>query len=368
MKWFSNGLIVLFIICSNSLFSQINRPQNPKAPFNYASEDIFFTNYKADSIKLAGTLTRPKGIKNPPVAILISGSGPQNRNSYIKQFKHSPFLVLSNYLTNNGIAVLRYDDRGISKSEGNFKTATSFDFATDVEAAITYLKTRKDIDTKKIGLIGHSEGGLIAPIVASKNQDVTFIVLLAAPGINGGRILTTQSRKALEQRGINKMIMDDNDKLSKAIYNIIQNETNEEVIKTKITDTLNDFRTKNPMSIVASSITPVMIEQQFKVLKSEWLLSFIRTEPKDYLEKTSCPVLALNGSKDIQVLPEINLNEIKTALEKAQNKDVTIKELEGLNHLFQTATTGSVQEYSKIEETFSPVALELIKDWILKRF
>ncbi len=348
------------------MLSQNNRPQEPKEPFDYISDDVIFINYVADSIPLAGTLTFPKNIKNPPVVILISGSGPQNRNEEL--MGHKPFLVLADYLTNHGMAVLRYDDRGVGDSKGNFQTATTFDFTTDVEAAITYLKSRNDIDKTKIGLIGHSEGGLIAPMIASKNKDVAFIVLLAGPGVNGAEILETQSRKAGELAGTPEAFLEENQKLARIIYDIIRTNTDEDIIKTKITKALNDYKTNNPLSVLTPYITPVMIEQQLSILKSKWVCEFIRIEPKDYLEKTTCPVLALNGSKDFQVIPKINLEGIKNALEKADNKDVTIKELDGLNHLFQTAETGSVQEYSKIEESFSPVALEIIKDWILERF
>jgi pimeloyl-ACP methyl ester carboxylesterase len=358
---------IAFILFSLVINAQLNRPQEPKTPFNYASEDIYFTNYKADSIKLAGTLTLPKSKENPIVAILISGSGPQNRNEELKG--HKPFLVIADYLTNNGIAVLRYDDRGTAESEGDFKTATSFDFATDVEAAIDYLKTRTDINTKKIGLIGHSEGALIAPMVAANPEnEVAFIVSLSGPGVNGAKILETQSRRAGELAGVPEAVLIENEKLAHMIYSIILSETDEAVIKSKITNSLNDYKTKNPLSILAPYITDTMIEEQLGVLKNKWLLSFIRTEPKDFLQKTTCPVLALNGSKDFQVLPKINLEGIKKGLEIATNEDVTIMELEGLNHLFQTAETGSMQEYSTIEETFSPTALEIIKDWILERF
>ncbi len=349
-------------------FSQNERPQEPKGPYHYTSENVYFTNFLADSIKLAGTLTLPKNTEKPVVVILISGSGPQNRNSELKPFNHSPFLVLSDYLSNNGMAVLRYDDRGIAESEGDFSTATSFDFATDVEAAIAYLKTRTDIDTDKIGLIGHSEGGLIAPIVASRNEDLAFAVLLAGTGVDGATVLQTQARRAAELAGVSKLQLDENEKLTHIVYNIIQSERDKDTIKSKIKNSLYDFKTNNPNSPLAPYITDAMIEQQLGLLKSEWLLNFIRTDPKDFLEKTKCPVLVLNGSKDFQVLPKINLDAIKNGLEKAGNKDVTIMELEGLNHLFQTAETGSLQEYSKIKETFSPVALNIIKNWILERF
>ena len=367
LKPMKKNCVIAFLIFSMLINAQVNRPQEPQKPFNYTSEDIYFTNYRADSIKLAGTLTLPKIKKNPLVAILISGSGPQNRNVELKG--HKPFLVIADYLTNNGIAVLRFDDRGTDESEGDFKTATSFDFATDVEAAIAYLKTRTDVNTEKIGLIGHSEGGLIAPIVAANpKNEVAFIILLSGPGVNGAKILETQSRRAGELAGTPEAVLIENEKLAHMIYGIILSEHDEEVIKSKITKSLNDYKFKNPLSILAPYITDTMIEQQISVLKSPWLLNFIRTEPKDFLQKTTCPVLALNGSKDFQVLPKINLEGIKKGLEIAKNEDVTIMELEGLNHLFQTAETGSIQEYSTIEETFSPTALEIIKDWILERF
>lgn len=357
-------LLIISYILQCSIIAQNNRPQEPKEPFSYTSENITFINYSADNIPLAGTLTLPNDIKNPPVAILISGSGPQDRNEEL--LGHKPFLVLADYLTNHGIGVLRYDDRGVGESKGDFNTATTFDFVTDVEAAIDYLKSRNDVDTSKLGLIGHSEGGLIAPMVASKNKDVAFIILLAGPAVNGAEILLSQSRKAGELAGTPQAFLDENEKLASIIYDIIRANTEEEIIKTKITNALNDYKTNNPLSPLVPHITPVMIAQQLSILKSDWLCNFIRIEPKDYLEKTTCPVLALNGSKDIQVLPDINLKGIKNGL--ANNKDVTTKELDGLNHLFQTAETGNVQEYGKIEETFAPIALEIIKDWILERF
>ncbi len=357
---------LLFII--STLAQSKPRLQDPKTPLGYLSENVYFTNAKANNIKLAGTLTLPKDKKKPAVAILISGSGPQNRNSEIVQFNHRPFLVLSDYLTNNGIAVLRYDDRGTAESEGNHSEATSADFATDVEAAIAYLKTRSDIDTSKIGLIGHSEGGLIAPMVAANNKDVSYVILLAGTGVNGATVLETQSRRAGELQGVSKEHLDENEKLTTIIYGTILKYEDKDTIKAEITKRLNAFKTNNPNSILAPAITSQMINQQLSILDSKWLCYFIRAEPSDFLSKTTCPVLALNGSKDFQVLPKINLEGIGDGLEKAKNKDVTIKELEGLNHLFQTAETGSMQEYATIEETYSPVALKLISDWINERF
>lgn len=219
MRLKTNYIRLFFYFFTLIVISQNNRTQEPKTPFNYISEDVFFTNRTTDSVILAGTLTLPKSKKNPPVVILISGSGPQDRNEEL--MGHKPFLVLSDYLTNKGIAVLRYDDRGIGKSKGNFGTATTFDFASDVEAAIKYLKTRKDINHKKIGLVGHSEGGLIAPIVASQNKDVAFTILLAGTGVNGRKVLESQSWEMAKQMGATEETLNFNKAFTGVAYDVI---------------------------------------------------------------------------------------------------------------------------------------------------
>ena len=343
------------------------RPQDPKKPYPYKSETVYFINKKASNIKLAGTLTLPKSIKNPPVAILISGSGPQNRDEEIPQFNHRPFLVLSDYLTRNGIAVLRYDDRGVANSEGTQKGATSADFATDVEAAVAYLKTRNDIDTTKIGLIGHSEGGLIAPMVASKNKEIAFIILLAGTGVDGAQILLTQAKKSGELTGLSKEYLDFNEATSKKVFTMIQKSTHADDIKKEIIVLLKEAKKEAPAAL-ANELTDTAILNQATLISSPWFVYFIKTNPNQFLSKVNCPVLALNGSKDVQVLPKLNLIGIEQSLKKASNNDVTILELEELNHLFQTCKTGASSEYAQIEETFSPKALKIITDWINERF
>ena len=233
--------------------------QDPKKPYPYVSEEVTFNNSKAGNIKLAGTLTIPKGIKDPPVAILISGSGPQNRNEEL--LGHQPFLVLSDHLTRKGIAVLRYDDRGIAGSEGDFSTSTTYDFASDVEAAIAYLKTRQNVvDIHKIGLIGHSEGGMIVPMVASKNRDVSFCVLLAGPGIDGKDILLTQTRKAYELAGVQEKEIALNEKYSNKIYDICKNYKGENSNKQMI-DLYHEIQ-KESTGILKSQYTDEVIENQ----------------------------------------------------------------------------------------------------------
>ena len=345
----------------------VARPQDPIKPYPYLSEDVTFINKSADSIKLSGTLTLPKNIKNPPVAILITGSGPQNRNEELGPFNHRPFLVLSDHLTKNGIAVLRYDDRGVAESEGEHKGSTSADFATDVAAAVDYLKTRTDIDLNKIGLIGHSEGGFIAPMLASSRDDIAYIVLLAGTGVDGATILTTQGRKAAELSGASLKQLDFNEQLSKKVFDIVNSESNTEKLKSQLTDFLNKTIENSPKELT-KEYTDEVVKAQIETLSSNWFQYFIRTDPKQFLSKTSCPVLAINGEKDFQVLSKLNLNAIDSLLKQAGNKDFTIKELEGMNHLFQTAQTGALSEYGQIEETFSPVALTIVSDWINKRF
>ncbi|WP_430411568.1 alpha/beta hydrolase family protein [Kordia sp.] len=340
------------------------RPQEPKKPYPYASEEVIFKNAKAENIKLAGTLTLPKDVKNPPVVILITGSGPQNRDQEL--LGHKTFLVVSDHLTRQGIAVLRYDDRGTAKSEGNFSVATSFDFATDVEAAIAYLQTRSDVvDVQKIGLVGHSEGGLIAPIVAARNKDVAFCVLLAGPGVDGKEVLLTQGKKGAELNGTDPKDIEISMPISAKIYSICANYKGESS-KKEIKTLFEEMRDKMTTQKSKDELTDNAISQQVEMITSPWMRAFLGYDPQTSLPKVTCPVLAVNGEKDFQVLPALNLNAIEKGLK--HNKDVTIKQFENLNHLFQTAKTGAFSEYATIEETFSPVALEYISDWINERF
>ena len=339
--------------------------QEPKEPYPYLSEEVIFINEKAENIKLSGTLTIPTNVENPPVAILITGSGAQNRNQEL--LGHKPFLVISDHLTRKGIAVLRYDDRGTAQSGGDYSSGTTFDFASDVEAALDYLKTRNDvIDINKIGLIGHSEGGLIAPIVASKNKEIAFCILLAGPGISGKQILMTQTRKAMELGGVSEEDIKINEQYSSEIYEICADYEGE---KSKNEIMAIFMEMKNSSSeILRTQLTDEVIQQQIQLITSPWMLAFIQIEPEVYLSKVNCPVLALNGEKDFQVVPGVNLEGIKKALESNNNKDITIDEVKDLNHLFQTSETGSFTEYASNEETFSPIALEIITNWIKERF
>jgi len=336
------------------------RPQEPIKPFPYYSEDITFENKKV-GINLAGTLTLPNKEGVFPAVILISGSGPQNRDEEL--LGHKPFLVLSDFLTKNGIAVLRYDDRGTALSKGDFKTATSANFATDVESAIAYLKTRKEIN--KIGLIGHSEGGLIAPMVASKSKDVAFIVLLAGTGIQGDSLLLLQKKLIEEASGVNKENIQKGQLSNRKVFDIVNKSTNLKQLNSDLTVYFKQILKDNPNTQKPAEMSDDdFVKLQVKQIASPWMQYFIKYNPAPALEKVKCPVLAVNGEKDLQVPPKENLEAIKKALTKGGNKSVTTKELPNLNHLFQECKTGSPDEYATIEQTFSPIALTEILKWL----
>jgi pimeloyl-ACP methyl ester carboxylesterase len=338
------------------------RPQEPKAPFPYTIEEVTYENKKA-KINLAGTLTIPEGAGKHPVVILISGSGPQDRDESI--LKHKPFWVLADYWTRNGFAVLRFDDRGVGASEGDFASATSADFATDVEAGVNFLKKHDRINAKKIGLAGHSEGGMIAPIVASKNKSLAFIVLLAGPGVPGNELLLKQSYDIMKQQDFEASELAMAQKTSAKIYEAIIKDTKEELGVGDIVKLVKaDAEALDEATRKSIGLDEATLRQSITSLQTPWMRYFIRYQPKEYLKKVKCPVLAINGEKDLQVAAKPNLEGIEAALKSAKNKNVKIVSLPNLNHLFQTAETGAVDEYIKIEETFSPEAMKLVLDWM----
>lgn len=342
-----------------------NRPQEPKKPFPYRSEEVIFENKQAE-ILLAGTLTMPEQEGIYPAVVLISGSGPQNRNEEL--FGHKPFLVLSDYLTKNGIAVLRFDDRGTAASTGNFGSATSVDFATDVASAVQYLQSRPEIDKTKIGLIGHSEGGIIAPMVAGDSEDIDFIVMLAGTGIRGDKLLLAQQALIGEASGMSPNQLAENEMLSKKVFEIILKDQGEAEMKGEIRNHMTQvFRNIPPENVPNGMTEDEFVRAQMAQMTSPWMQYFIRYDPAPPLEKVSCPVLAINGEKDLQVPAKENLEAIKAGLTKGGNTDVITMELPGLNHLFQEAETGLINEYAEIEQTFSPEAMEVVLEWIKER-
>ncbi|WKV12355.1 alpha/beta fold hydrolase [Marivirga harenae] len=341
---------------------KIVRPQEPTKPYPYYAEEVSFSSEEGE-VTLAGTLSLPKNKENFPTAILISGSGPQNRDEEF--MTHKPFLVLADYLTRQGIAVLRYDDRGFGASTGDHNAATSADFANDVKAAVRYLKNRNDINPEKIGLIGHSEGGLIAPLVAA-DIPMNFIVLLAGPGVTGEQISIQQIELLGKLKGADEQDIKNEVAVMQGIFELVKNnEENMETLKNKLEVYIGHQMEKNKVVIEGMS-TEEYIEKQIAQLTRPWLLYFLNHDPRATLVKVECPVLAINGAKDVQVGPS-NLEVIKKALLEGGNKKVTVKEFENMNHLFQICETGSMEEYAQIETTMEPLVLETVSSWINKQ-
>ena len=330
----------------------LKRPQEPQPPFNYTSENITFEN-KEVGITLAGTLTTPNGKGPFPTVVLAAGSGPNDRNEEI--LGHKPFLVLADYLTKNGYAVLRYDKRGVAESTGDFKNATIFDFANDAEAALAFLRTKKEIDSKKMGIIGHSEGGDIAQIVASKDATLDFIVSMAGPGIKGSEMLVLQNDALSKAMNIPELTRLLNKKLNKKTYEIIMSNDSKEQADKELKEY---FKT----TVHYKNLSEEQLDKQVSNLYSSYFRHLLLFDPQDYLPKVNCKVLVINGAKDVQVTSKENLEGIAKGL--SHNQKVTIKEYPNLNHMFQPATTGLHTEYGEIETTIEPIVLEDIVKWL----
>ena len=338
------------------------RPQEPKPPFPYASEDVTFMNEKA-GIRLAGTLTIPSGKGPFPAVVMISGSGPQNRNEEI--MGHKPFLVIADYFARHGIAVLRYDDRGVGQSQGLRSNATSKDLASDAMSAFDFLKTQKSIDQRKIGLAGHSEGGFIAPIVAISRPDVAFIISLAGPGVKGEKILFRQTKDLILASGGTEKQVKDALSSNARIYSVLKKETDNVKAEEKIREVYKKILIKEKLDTGEIKTRMDQLNASMSPSSYDWLRYFITTNPATFWKKVHCPVLALNGEKDVQVNADINLNAIEKALKSGGNNSFKIIKLPGLNHLFQHCDTGLPAEYGEIEETISPDVLRIMSGWIL---
>jgi pimeloyl-ACP methyl ester carboxylesterase len=362
-KWNQSGMTFPLDLHHSFEKYSVKRPQEPKPPYPYLEKEVIVKN-DAAKIELSGTLTIPEKGGPFPAVILITGSGPQNRNEEL--MGHKPFLVLADYLTRKGIAVLRCDDRGLGKSTGKFSTATTLDFATDVSATIDFLKTQKEIDITKIGLAGHSEGGLIAPIVASERKDVAFLVLLAGPGLTGERILLMQAGIINKNAGLTEKELAADNLLRTKIYATIKKNSDNEKATTKVKAFFRSSKKKNPEMKGLSQLDDNQIDLFIQQCTMPWFRTFLVLDPIDYLSKVHCPLLALNGSLDVQVPAKENLEAIEKALIFGGNSSYSIEEIPGANHLFQQAKTGNIDEYGKIEETMSPEVLEKIATWIGK--
>ena len=335
------------------------RPQTPKEPFPYRAEEVAFDNPAAPGVRLAGTLTLPEGEGPFPAAILLSGSGPQDRDEAM--LEHKPFAVIADHLTRNGIAVLRFDDRGTAQSTGDYATATSPDHASDANAAFAWLAARPEIRSDAIGFIGHSEGGITGPTAMASNGDVAYFVSMAGPGTSLVDLLLSQRRLLTTQMGLSQADIDRQEPVMRALF---------EATAAADTPQAGYDAAMAVMTPEAKTALGMPVEMDaalvVRQVSTPWLQYLLKYDPVPNLARIDVPVLALNGSLDLQVPPRENLAVIREAL--SENPDVTVVELPGLNHLFQHATTGSIGEYRDIEETFDPATLALISGWIRERF
>ena len=333
------------------------RPQEAaiaKGTLPYISETVSFANTAAPGVTLAGTFSRPAGAAPFPTVVLIAGSGPNDRDEDL--MGHKLFLVLADYLNRQGLAVLRYDKRGIGASTGNYASATTADFTSDAEAAIAWLKTRADVDPKRIGVLGHSEGGLIAPAVAVADPSVRFVVLLAGPGLRGDAIFLEQIELISRANGATDADIAKTQALTARGFAVIE-------ASRDVTDAKAKLEANAARAISNGVLTREQADQNIAKVTDPWMYSFLRYDPVPTLRKVRVPVLAVGGSLDLQVETKTNLPAIKTAL--ADDRDVTVIEMPGLNHLFQDAKTGSPNEYGAIDETLAPQALKTVGDWIV---
>lgn len=344
------------------------RPQTPKPPFPYKVKEIDF--YNADkSIHYAGTLTCPDDktrLEKYPAVLLISGSGPQNRDEEI--FGHKPFAIIADYLTRKGMVVLRVDDRGVGKTTGTFAGSTTLDFMHDAMAAFDFLKQQPQVNKKYMGIIGHSEGGMIAEMMGAKRSDVDFIILLAAPGIRNIDLMAAQNVAIFKSKGVSAAAAENYGNLFKLMCTgILQAKTAEEAEENTVKNIIEwnapvavkkelHFESLDTIRLFASSFV-----NEVNTIPMRYFLAY---DPMPNFKKIKSKVLALNGSKDIQVLPDPNLAGIQQGLKHLGKKKLKIQELPGLNHLFQTCKVCNLDEYVTLEESFSPLALEAMGDWL----
>jgi dienelactone hydrolase len=360
--------LLLILIPSSLLIAQSlpSRPQTPRPPYPYQVDSVEYDN--ADkTVHLGATFTYPKTGGPFVTLLMITGSGLQDRDETV--FNHKPFAVIADYLTRRGYAVLRVDDRNMGKSKGEVKNATSADFANDVLASFNYLLQRKEVLKNKIGLIGHSEGGFIAPLVYTKNPKVSFIISLAGPGVSGAQILLHQQTDPVKTL-FNQPTFDAYYDLTKNTLHIIRDHAGlpDSLILDKVKALFVQWKQSQPDSIIkalhADIATPDLYAKQIKVELIPWLKYFISTDPYQFWSKVKCPVLALNGEKDIQVNAGENVSAIQKALADAGNKNAESKIFPGLNHLFQHCTKCTVQEYGELEQTISTEVLDQIGNWL----
>lgn len=363
--WTQGGRDFPLTLKKTGKVSQLNRPQHPKAPLPYRAEDVRYRN-EAAGIELAGTLTLPTGEGPFPAALLITGSGAQDRDETL--LGHKPFLVLADALTRRGIAVLRVDDRGVGGSGGDPAEATTEDFAGDALAGVAHLNSRPEIDPKAVGLVGHSEGGVVGPMAAARSEDVAFIVLLAGTGLPGDEILLRQNELILRAAKLPDRAVARQVEALRRLIEIVKSEPDNEKaagkMKGLVAEIAGNLEGDDKEALGLSGDTVGALSRQ---LASPWFRYFLGYDPRPALEQVRCPVLAVIGENDLQVPADANLAEIERALKAGGNTRYAVEKLPGLNHLFQHSETGSPSEYGAIEETFAPEALERVGNWILEQ-
>ena len=346
-----NGMTFpLNLVRSEKKEQQKTRPQDPQPPFHYQIEEVTFVNEKEGNT-LAGTLTIPEGDGPFPAMVLVSGSGQQNRDEEL--MNHRPFWVIADYCARHGIAVLRYDDRGVGGSDGEVMNATSMDFSYDAEAAFDYLRNRKEINATKVGILGHSEGGVINFMVSSRRPEVAFLVSLAGPSVNGIEVLKEQQAAILRASGMTEEMVQFNGNANAQMFDIIETSNDREEADTLLRQLLKGWGYNEELT-----------EQTVGQMASPWMYYFLRYDPTDAIVKTNCPALLLNGTKDLQVIATQNLPGYEKIIAEHGKTNLTLRELPDLNHLFQHCETGSPNEYFEIEETISPEVLEMVVGFV----
>ena len=333
--------------------AQQARPQDPQPPFDYRVEEVSFVNEKEGNI-LTGTLTIPAGDGPFPAMVLVSGSGQQNRDEEL--MNHRPFWVIADYCARHGVAVLRYDDRGVGGSGGEVENATSLDFSYDAEAAFDFLRNRKEINASRIGILGHSEGGIINFMVAARRPEVAFLVSLAGPAVNGIEVLKEQQKAILRASGMTEEAVQFSSNANAQLFDIIEASNDREEADTLLRQLVKGWGYNEELT-----------EQTVEQMASPWMYYFLKYDPTEAIVKTNCPALLLNGSKDLQVLASQNLPAYEKIIAEHSKTNFTLHEMPDLNHLFQHCETGSPNEYFTIEETISEEVLELIVEFVKKK-
>jgi hypothetical protein len=344
------------------------RPQDPVPPFPYSEVGVSYENPN-DGTRFAGTLTIPEGEGPFPAALMITGSGAQNRDEAL--MGHRPFLVIADHLTRRGIAVLRVDDRGVGGSTGNVLEATILDNIGDALAGVAFLRGRPEVDPARIGLIGHSEGGWVAPGVAAETEDVAFIVMLAGPSVSGREILLAQSRAIMEASGATQI--EEGLTINRIGIDAAASETTveraREAVRRAVEEAIAGLPPEEGSALRAvweAETVQSNVEAGLPTMVSPWYRNLVVYDPIATLENLEIPALALYGERDLQVPPTQSVPILEDAWD--DHPDATIHVFPGLNHLFQHAETGLMAEYAVIEETFAPQALEMMGSWIEERF